>query len=151
MALVAGIVHFFRRIYQRLNGRNTERLTEKARRGRLAEEAAVRFLERERGLRVLVRNWRRGPHEIDLVCLDYPDGLPQVVFVEVRARSSQAKISGYRSIGRRKKHALRKAIRSYLQSVRPRPVRWRLDVVETELAGDVIVRQTHLVQVDLEG
>lgn len=151
MAPDDGWVHFWSRFYERLTGRSIGRLTEKSRRGRLAEEAAARFLEGERGLQVLVRNWRRGPHEIDLVCLDYPDGLPQVVFVEVRARSSRAKVSGYRSIGKRKKHSLRLAIRDYLRSVQPRPARWRFDVVETELEGDVIVRQTHLVQVSLEG
>lgn len=49
--------------------------------GRAGEVIAVRYL-RDRGFRILARNWRTGRLEIDVVAMD----ADTVVFVEVRTR-----------------------------------------------------------------
>ena len=76
-------------------------------------------------MRVLVRNWRQGKDEIDLVCEDR--GV--LVFVEVKTRSGPAG-SGYYSVNRRKKNAQRRACSSYMSQLARRPAHFRFDIVE---------------------
>ena len=78
--------------------------------GRAAEDAAAELLRR-RGLRVLARNWRSGPLELDLVCEDGDT----LVFVEVRARDTAGMVSPLESLTSAKRRALCKAARRYLE------------------------------------
>ncbi|MFM7751212.1 MAG: YraN family protein [Opitutaceae bacterium] len=97
--------------------------------GAAAEEAAARWLEKERGFRIAARNWRNPDdrrEEIDLVARD-GDAL---VFVEVKARARHALVPGYYAVNRRKKSVLRRAITAYLRRLREKPRTFRLDVVE---------------------
>lgn len=101
---------------------------------RQGERAAARLLSREKGYRVVARNWRSPDDrrdEIDLVCLDGEI----LVFVEVKTRFRGARVRGHLAAMRgRKRRALRRAAFAYLRALgaagRPRAVRF--DVVEVE-------------------
>ena len=96
------------------------------RRGRKGERAAVRFLEKA-GYRILDTNWQNGRYELDIVA--EKDGC--TVFVEVRGRQQQSLQSGYDSVDRHKKHALRCAVYAYLKC--HRYIRhYRLDIISVE-------------------
>ena len=104
------------------------------------------------GFKIVARNWRSPRDqrdEIDLVCLD-GDAL---VFVEVKTRATDALVSGYYTVDRRKKAALRRAIDAYLKSLRPenRPQTFRFDVVEVRAGFDPHVEATvhHFANVPL--
>jgi len=108
--------------------------------GRSAEEQAATFLRRERGFRIVARNWRNPRdrrEEIDLVGRDGE----VLVFVEVKARSAGARVPGYYAVDSGKKRVLRRVCRAYLGCLRGRPRIFRFDVVEIELtAGGPIIR-----------
>jgi putative endonuclease len=80
-------------------------------RGRAAEEAALRFLE-SRGCALVERNYRCRLGEIDLVMRDGGS----LVFVEVRARDSDAFGGAAASIGFRKQRRLAAAARHFLMT-----------------------------------
>jgi putative endonuclease len=103
-------------------------------RGDRGERAAARWLERERGFRVVVRNWRNPQdrrEEIDLVCMDGA----VLVFVEVKTRAADALVPGYHAIDARKKRVLRRAFEAYLAGLERKPTTFRFDVVEVTLAA----------------
>ena len=77
--------------------------------GRLAEELAAHFLERQ-GLTVLARNVRCRGGELDLVCRDGRT----LVFVEVRLRRNQEYGGAAASITARKQQHVVLAARHYL-------------------------------------
>ena len=106
-----------------LSGRVQDTLASKL--GRIGESKAAKFLNKQKGMRVLVRNWRQGKDEIDLVCEDR--GV--LVFVEVKTRSGPAG-SGYYSVNRRKKNAQRRVCLSYMSQLARRPAHFRFDIVE---------------------
>jgi putative endonuclease len=106
---------------------------DRAGRGRFGEKRAAAYL-RKKGYRVLVRNWRAGHDEIDLVCQDGA----VLVFVEVRTRDEAALVGGYHSVTEEKKTRLRRACRAYVKKLSPPPAHTRFDIVELRLgqAGD---------------
>ena len=106
-----------------LSGRGQDTLASKL--CRIGESRAAKFLKKEKGMRVLVRNWRQGKDEIDLVCEDRG----ALVFVEVKTRSGPAG-SGYYSVNRRKKNAQRRVCLSYIAQLARRPAHFRFDIVE---------------------
>ena len=106
-----------------LSGRGQDTLASKL--GRIGESKAAKFLSKKKGMRVLVRNWRQGKDEIDLVCEDR--GV--LVFIEVKTRSGPAG-SGYYSVNRRKKNAQRRVCLSYMSQLARRPAHFRFDIVE---------------------
>jgi putative endonuclease len=100
--------------------------------GDWAERCTADWLRRERGFRIIARNWRNPAdrrEEIDLVARD--DGV--LVFVEVKARAADALVPGYFAVDERKRRVLRRAIRCYLQQLREPPVTFRFDIVEVGL------------------
>lgn len=104
-------------------------------RGEVGERLAAEFLRRERGFRVVARNWRSPRDrraELDLVCRDGD----VLVFVEVKTRAAGALVPGIYAVDARKKRALRRACESYLRSLAVRPRTYRLDVVEVALPAD---------------
>ena len=93
------------------------------RRGEPAESLAVAFLERE-GLRILERNYRCKMGEIDLIA----QSGDTTIFVEVRARSSEAFGGAAESITAAKRARLIRAAHHYL-SRRRGDLACRFDVV----------------------
>ena len=96
------------------------------RRGREGERAAVRFLKKA-GYRILDTNYQSGRYELDIIA--EKDGC--TAFVEVRGRQQSSLQSGYDSVDKSKKHALRCAIYAYLKKHR-RIQHWRLDIIAVE-------------------
>lgn len=104
-------------------------------RGEVGERLAAEFLRRERGFRVVVRNWRAPRDrraELDLVCRDGD----VLVFVEVKTRAAGALVPGVYAVNARKKRALLRACEAYLRALAVRPRTYRLDVVEVALPAD---------------
>ena len=92
--------------------------------GRYGEELAARYL-RERGMRVLERNWRCPEGEIDIVALD-GDCL---VVCEVKTRAGTGAGDPVEAVTHEKVGRLRRLTAVYLRT-RSRPVaRARIDVI----------------------
>ena len=101
--------------------------------GDAGEDEALAYLQ-DRGLRLLVRNYRtpgRGGGEIDLV-MRAPDAT--LVFVEVRRRRSIAHGGAAASVGRTKQARIVFAAQHYLARLRSLPP-CRFDVVEVTPDG----------------
>jgi putative endonuclease len=95
------------------------------------EEEACRLL-RDSGYRILERNYSTRWGELDAVA--YEDG--EIVFVEVRTRSSDDFGSGAESVGPAKRRQLVRMARFYMEDRRVAPERpCRFDVVEMEPLG----------------
>lgn len=119
--------------------------------GSEGERLAADFLQRERGFKIIARNWRSPRDrrdEIDLVCRDEE----VLVFVEVKARAADALVPGYHSaVSPRKKDAVRRACEDYLHGLSPdaRPLTIRYDVVEIGLADGAKPEIRHFENVPL--
>ena len=80
-------------------------------RGAFYEDCAVTFLTLK-GYKVLKRNFRSYCGEIDIVARDKE----AIVFVEVKARSTDFRVSGLEAVDRRKRERLRKTALAYTSS-----------------------------------
>jgi len=119
-----------------------------AARGAAGERLAAEFLHGRAGYEIVVRNWRNPRErreEIDLVCRDGE----VLVFVEVKARSADARVPGFFAVDRRKKRALRRAIHAYLTQLRVRPRTFRFDVAEVAFGGNTPPQVLHFQNVPL--
>jgi putative endonuclease len=109
----------------------------RAERGQFGEDRAADYCRRELGFKLIKRNWCWKQYELDLICRDGE----VLVFVEVRARAADALVGGFHSIDGKKKKALRRACRAYINQLQIRPKHFRFDVVEIVLpdegAGDI--------------
>lgn len=101
---------------------------------------------KDKGLQIESRNWslnwagRKG--ELDLIAREGR----QLVFVEVRARSAEARVSPYFSISAGKKRSLRRAISSYLRLQEAKngtPEAWRFDIIEVSFSNRKDYQLTH--------
>lgn len=124
------MIAWLKQQWARLRGERLAR-TEKEKSGFAGETAAARFLAKERGMAILVRNWcspRDRRDEIDIVCRS-PEGV--IVFVEVRTRTGDNLFAAYGSIDSRKKAVLKRASREYLRGLgaRRHELSYRFDVV----------------------
>jgi len=118
--------------------------TARAERGRLGEDAAVKFL-RERGWAIVARNWRQGRDELDVVARDGE----VLVFCEVRTRQAHALVSGYFSVTARKKRAVARAARGYLRGLAEPPAHFRFDIVEVKVSDNAVADVLHHANVPL--
>lgn len=109
-----------------------DRDSTKKERGDLGERIAADYLSKEKKFRVLVRNWRSGRDEIDLVCRDRDS----LVFVEVKTRTGGGLVPGYFAVNRKKKEALLRVCRAYVRKLSVKPRTFRFDVVEVALWAD---------------
>jgi len=95
--------------------------------GKLAELIAREYLERE-GHHVLTTNWRCPEGEIDIICRKGDE----IVFVEVRAKSSGEFGTPAESITRRKQEKLVAAAERYIEQIGDTPPEWRIDFIGVE-------------------
>jgi len=98
-------------------------------RGRFGEEQAVAYLRKTQRFQVLLRNWRCGRDELDIIAVDGE----VLVFVEVRTRSEASLVQGFYTVDAKKKRKALRACRAYLRSLRKKPRTFRYDVVEVRL------------------
>jgi len=118
-------------------GREAE--PEHLRRGKLGERAARRHL-RQAGLKFLAANFRSRRGEIDLVFRD----ADCLVFVEVKARSSEDWTRPAAAVNARKRRLLSLAALDYLALLRRPPVKIRFDIVEVLLDEGEVREVRHL-------
>jgi putative endonuclease len=98
--------------------------------GALGEAAAARHY-RDRGYRVLARNWRCSIGELDLV-LTRADTL---VFCEVKARRGSGFGAGWEAVTARKRQKLRSLGQTFLLTQRLSPGAVRFDVASVLLGS----------------
>jgi len=87
---------------------------------------------RKKGFKIIKKNWRSRRdrrNEIDIICLD----LETLVFVEVRARSENSFVNGFDSLNSRKRKALLRSFKSYLNEEKVKNSSYRFDLIEIEL------------------
>jgi putative endonuclease len=121
-------------------------------RGTTGERLAERFLRQKPGWKLVARNWRNPRDKRDELDLVMRDG-PVLVFVEVKTRSSRAKVSGVWAVDRRKRTVLRRTIKAYLRGLGESVAHHRCDIVEvvwpeSESEGDAQVH--HYENVSLQ-
>ncbi|MYI07250.1 MAG: YraN family protein [Gemmatimonadetes bacterium] len=102
--------------------------------GRRGEGLAAEYLA-ERGWRVLARNYRAGPREIDIVAAR--DGV--VAFVEVKTRATRTGGAALEPIRRLKQRAVVAAARRWIHENGRRGCVYRFDAIGVELRGDRVV------------
>ncbi|MBI5773181.1 MAG: YraN family protein [Verrucomicrobia bacterium] len=112
---------------------------EHLRRGKLGEQAAKRHLQ-QAGLKFLTANFRSARGEIDLVFRE-DDCL---VFVEVKARSSEAWTRPAAAVNARKRRLLSQTALDYLRLLKEPRVKIRFDIVEVLLADGAVREVRHL-------
>src|SRR5712664_1486496 len=112
---------------------------EHLRRGELGERAARKHLQKL-GLKFLTANFRSDRGEIDLVFRD-EDCL---VFVEVKARSSEDWTRPAAAVDARKRRLLSQTALDYLKRLKNPKVKIRFDIVEVLLQAGEVREVRHL-------
>src|ERR1035437_561674 len=109
------------------------------RHGELGERAAKKQLKRQ-GLKFLTANFRTPRGEIDLI---FRDG-DCLVFVEVKARSSEEWVRPAAAVNAERRRRLTRAALDYLRLLKNPPVKVRFDIVEVLLQDSVVREVRHL-------
>jgi len=112
---------------------------EHLRRGELGERAAKKHLQKL-GLKFLTANFRSERGEIDLIFRD----ADCLVFVEVKARSSEEWTRPAAAVDARKKRLLSQTALDYLRLLKHPQVKIRFDIVEVLLSGGAVREVRHL-------
>ena len=105
--------------------RETDRRTPRQIVGARGEKAAAQFLRRH-GYRILLKNFRSGKAEVDIVAR-HKDWL---VFVEVKTRETEEFGAPSEAVDRDKQRNLSKAALDYLRLLGNPRIHWRFDIVE---------------------
>ncbi|MBI1223041.1 MAG: YraN family protein [Bacteroidetes bacterium] len=100
--------------------------------GLKGERAAARFME-ERGYLILERNWRCGRAEIDLIC----GRDEELVFIEVKTRSSDYFGEPETFVQRPKKNRMEKAAIHFLEKLSG-AYSLRFDIISVKVLGNVM-------------
>jgi putative endonuclease len=104
-------------------------LTQKQETGDEGEELAVKFLKKRKKYKILEKNWRHKNGEIDIIARDGE----VTVFVEVRTRQKDALVSGYFSVTKKKKNALKPVLQAYISQNYLQY--FRFDIIEIAYSG----------------
>jgi len=99
--------------------------------GKKGEEISVDFL-REKGYKILKRNYRFGHKEIDIVARDKNT----VVFVEVKTGRSKRFGEPFEKVGTFKQRKLIEAAKDFIQKSEIKDCDFRFDVISVDLTGD---------------
>ena len=127
------------KLIARLQALLSTRKPEHLRRGELGERAAKKHLQ-QLGLKFLTANFRSGRGEIDLVFRD----ADCLVFVEVKARSSEDWTRPAVAVDARKKRLVSQTALDYLRLLKNPEVKVRFDIVEVLLADGEVREVRHL-------
>ena len=141
--IAAGVRPVFREAFMKLIERIKSLLVasqpEHLRRGELGERAARRHLQKL-GLKFLAANFRSDRGEIDLVFRDHDC----LVFVEVKARSSEDWTRPAAAVNARKRRLLSQTALDYLKLLKNPEVKIRFDIVEVLLHDGAVREVRHL-------
>jgi len=122
--------------------------TERRKLGDTGEKFAAMFLKKERGMKILCRNFTAGRDEIDIVARDGET----LVFVEVKTRAETDTHGAVFAVDARKRQALKRAVDAYLRALKTRPRAVRFDVVEVYVcAENFAMRAVHHRALSLSG
>ena len=103
--------------------------------GKRGEELAARYLI-DRDYSILERNWRDDHREIDIIA----EFAGEIVFVEVKTRSSEAITTAHDAVDQSKKELIIKAAEAYMREKRLwNP--WRYDIIT--IVGNTPPYQLH--------
>lgn len=96
--------------------------------GRAGEDAAAKFLRRHKH-KILYRNFR-APHggEVDIVCRDKPNN--QLVFVEVKTRTSEEFGRPFDAVDKKKRRLILRGAMTWLKMLDMPDITFRFDVIE---------------------
>lgn len=128
---------WWQRIKEAIGSTKTE--PEHLRRGKLGERAAKKHLQKA-GLKFLTANFKSRRGEIDLI---FRDG-ECLVFVEVKARSSEHWGRPSSAVNARKRQLLSHTALDYLRLLKNPPVNIRFDIVEVLLKDGEVSEVRHL-------
>ena len=100
--------------------------------GNFGENAAAAYLQKQ-GMKIVSRNWRSGPHELDIICLQNDT----LVFAEVKTRAAGGRETPAEALHRGKRKSLLRAAGEYLNknNLWEMPCRFDLVSVVTGEAG----------------
>ena len=106
--------------------------------GRAGEKLAAKHLQ-SNGHKILYRNFR-APHggEVDIVCRDKRHN--ELVFVEVKTRSSEDFGRPLDAVDRRKRRLILRGAMTWLKMLDMPDIVFRFDVVEVVISGPPIIR-----------
>jgi putative endonuclease len=106
--------------------------------GRKGERLAARYLRRN-GHKILFRNFR-APHggEVDIVCRDKRHN--ELVFVEVKTRSSEDFGRPLDAVNRKKRRLILRGAMTWLRMLDMPDIVFRFDVIEVIISSPVDVR-----------
>lgn len=114
-------------------------ITEKRRLGDFGEEIAVNYLK-DKGYRILARNYRKPWGEIDIVAQNvsretfFGVSRKTLAFVEVKTGKMGSELLPEENVHYFKKKRLEKAVLSYLAEHKyPEDTEWQIDVIAIEL------------------
>jgi len=99
--------------------------------GLAGENLAAEFLV-HKGIRILARNYRFDKGEIDLVCKDGDE----LVFVEVKTRTSTLYGDPEEAVNEVKQNQLRKVAEGYCEEFQYEETFYRFDIVTVMIEGD---------------
>ncbi len=114
--------------------------------GTWGEAIATKHLETQ-GYTVLHRNWRHGHGELDIVACK----AELVIFVEVRARTSDAFGAPEETLSPRKRAKLIETAQAYLDEHGLGEAQWQIDVIVIELDAKNAVRRLEQIEAAIEG
>lgn len=141
-------MNLIQKVYNFFFGIRNPRLPEestRAERGRFGEDLAANYCRHELGYRIIARNWYYRNDEIDLICKD----CEVLVFIEVRARSEDALVSGYHSVNRHKKKILNRVCSNYLRQLKEPPRHFRFDIIDVSISKEGNNNVQHYANVPL--
>lgn len=78
--------------------------------GQLGEDIAVEYLKKK-GYKVLMRNYRYGRVELDIICLFQNE----VIFIEVKTRTTDAMAYPEKAVGKSKQRNIRLAAENFVE------------------------------------
>ncbi len=114
--------------------------------GEIAEDHAARYLA-SRGYRIRERNFRARGGEVDIIA-EHGGAL---VFVEVRARTSNRFMSPAESVNAAKQRRIRRAANTFIAARERRERVMRYDVVEVGLTPEGRVEQINVIEAAFGG
>ncbi len=103
--------------------------------GKLGEEEAVRFL-RSRGYKIVEQNYRTKHGEIDIVAIDSKGKGETMVFVEVKARTSERYGTATEAVDARKQRHIINSSHSFIEAKGLDDPYVRFDVITVMMDGE---------------